>query len=144
MANYMGTIRTNYFAVKDEAAFRSIVDSCAAEDTVHIFEIQQDDGSTKFGFGCQGSIYGITSDSDNEEIQFDTDISDFYMELQKIVADDDAIMVTEIGYEKLRYLIGYCTIITSKCITGVDLEYEALKRTRRVLKNKHFTTKNYY
>ena len=83
MANYYGTIRTNYFSVKDPVAFRQLLDSVSAEDHVHLFETKQDDGSVRYGFGCNGSIYGIPAESEEDECEEDLDC--FYDALQQLL-----------------------------------------------------------
>jgi hypothetical protein len=102
MANYNATIRTNYFSVKDEARFREIMDACGAEDELYVFE--SEDGTGKLGFGCYGRLNGIPAGeaADDEE----SDIDAFYDALQDVLSDGDAIIITELGYEYLRYLIG--------------------------------------
>jgi len=118
MANYYGTVRTNYFSVKDEAAFHKLMDSVMAEDEIHIFESEQTDGSKKFGFGCYGTISGIASDPDDEDWP---DRDRFLEALQELVCENDAIIVTEIGNEKLRYVGGISTVITHTKIQYVDM-----------------------
>ena len=138
MANYYATIRTNYFAVTDEAKFREITDSCNSEDKLHVFE--SNDGSGKFGFGCYGNIYGIPAGEDDDE----NDLNSFYDALQAVMAVGDVIIITEIGYEKLRYLIACCTIITKDDIRGIDLRNKAIDLARDMLKNPDFTTEMDY
>jgi hypothetical protein len=140
MANYYAIIRTNYFGVTDEAKFREIVDSCRAEDTIHIFGA--DDGSGKIGFGCSGSIYGIPASEDEDDMEDDLDA--FYDALQSVLAEGDAIIITEIGYEKLRYLIGYCSIITKDDIQSIDVRSKAIELARVMLNNPEFTTEMDY
>lgn len=138
MANYYATIRTNYFSVKDEAAFRELIQSVIAEDEVYIFEEPQSDGSKKFGFGCYGTISGIYVDSDDD--RFEPDIDDFWNALQKLVCEDDAIIITELGSEKLRYLVGGSTVITSESIQFVDVWKESLEIARQLLNNPNYQT----
>lgn len=142
MANYCATIRTNYFSIKNENAFRELMQSVSAEDEVHIFEQPQSDGSKKFGFGCYGNIYGITAGSDEDDSEDDMDC--FLDALQNLVCEDDAIIMTEVGNEKLRYVIGCCTVITSKEIRGVNIPDKALHLAQESLGNKHYRTQMDY
>lgn len=142
MANYYATIRTNYFSVKDEAKFREAVNSCNAEEELHIFEETRPDGSKIFGFGCYGSIYGIPPGEDEDDDENDLDA--FYDALQELLPENDAIIITEIGHEKMRYLIGCCTIITRNEIQFVDVRNRAVDLARAMLKNDAFQTQMDY
>ena len=55
--------------------------------------------------------------------------------LQKCVADDDAIIFIESGHEKLNYVAGCGTIITSKQIEHVDLLGVVLRKADEILGN---------
>jgi len=145
MANYNAFTRSNYFRVTDEKRMKELVDSCACgEDELHLFVRDESEGSKTFGFGCYGSISGLevpSEDSDEEpEVEYDF----FITELQKILYDGDAIIITEIGYEKLRYLIGYSIIITKTESRCVDLDNEALGIAKKMLGNPAFTTVTEY
>jgi len=142
MANYYATTRTNYFSVKGENAFRELMQSVSAEDEVHVFEQPQPDGSKKYGFGCYGSIYGIPVEPDRNDL--DGGMDRFLDALQNLVYEDDAIIITEAGNEKLRYVIGFCTVITSKEIQGVSIPDIALHLARKLLGNKNYQTQMDY
>ena len=138
MANYDATIRTNYFSVKDEKAFRKLMESVNAEAEIHIFEQEMYDGSKKFGFGCYGAISGICAVSDEDEYP---DIDGCIQEaLQKLVCEDDAVIMVEIGYEKLRYVTGLGAVITSTEIRHIDVWHESLVAARLLLDNPNFQT----
>lgn len=141
MANYYATIRTNYFSVKDEDAFREMMQSVIAEDEVHILEKPQPDGSKKFGFGCYGNIHGIPEPDEND---LDGGMDRFLDALQNLVCEDDVIIMTEVGNEKLRYVIGCSTVITSKEIQGVSIPDKALHLARELLGNKNYQTQMDY
>ena len=103
MANYYGFTRTNYFAVKDEEKFRQVVASCqASEENPKVWE-EAVDGQTLFAFGCYGSLSGLPC---GDEEDYECDLGAFHSALQQVVADGHAIIITEVGYEKLRYLVG--------------------------------------
>ena len=140
MANYYAFIRSNYFSVADETKFQEIIASCLGSDkAIQIFE--SGDSSGKFGFGCYGSISGIPAEDCDPE---DCDIDAFYDALQEVLAEGDAIIITEIDYEKLRYLIGVCTIITKREIRSVNLEEKAVALAREMLGNEDFQTQMRY
>lgn len=145
MANYFGFTRTNYFSVTDEDKLRDIVN--------RIIWDSEDDGFFKerdgmFAFGAYGSISGLRraeseNDCDSEE-DYDEDCDDefeseaVYEALQALVSPDDAIIITEIGYENLRYLVGYAVVITSKAIETVELRTDAVNTARKLLNNPDF------
>ena len=138
MANYYATIRTNYFSVKDENRFRELIQSVSTEDEVHIFEKPQSDGKTLYGFGCYGSIYGLPVETEGGFSE--TDMDYFLDSLQKIVSDGDAIIMTEVGYEKLQYVLGYSAVITSKEIKCVSIPDSGVTLARELLGNDDFET----
>lgn len=51
------------------------------------------------------------------------------------VAEDDAVIIMESGNEKLRYVTGCATIITSKGVDGVDVVDIAIQKARELLGN---------
>lgn len=143
MATYNDFTRTNYFSVTDEDMLRDIVDRIVWDSGDGFFE----DRSGKFAFGSYGSVCGLrgveSEDNCDSEEDYDDCDDDFeadavYEALQSIVAPDDAIIITEIGYEKLRYLVGYAVVITSKAIETVELRTDAVNAARRLLNNPKF------
>ena len=66
MSNYYGVVRTNYFHVKDEEQFRTIMAKTAGdEDGIELWDDVKDaDGKQMFGFGVYGGISGIQNDDD--------------------------------------------------------------------------------
>ena len=137
MANYIAKIRSNYFAVTDEAKLREIIASCISEEKVEVFM-----RSGTYGFGCYGSIYGLPANED--ENYTGNELNLFYEALQSILAEDDIIIITEIGHEKLRYFIAQCTIISKTDIQFVNLRDIAMIKARKMLKNSNFTTQMDY
>lgn len=111
MANYNSYSRTNYFHVTNEARFREIVALITCEDNVVIWE----GPDNTFGFGAYGSVDMYYDEEADEYI----DIAPL---LQEIIPDNEAIIIHEIGYEKLRYLVSVATIITNKSIEYVNME----------------------
>ena len=169
MANYYGNTRTNYFHVKDEAAFREFMGKVVGdEDGIDLWDDEKDDqGKTLFGFGLYGCIAGIPvpvtnedetktedtdtvsvsttdeEDTDDEDESEDTenDYDAFVTGLQQHVADDDAILIFESGHEKLRYVGGGATVITAKEVRYIDLLDTACKTAAGMLQNDQWSTK---
>lgn len=136
MANYNCAIRTNYFHVADEKRFRELLgQACGCEDAVILWEEKDQDGKTVFGFGCYGgnsSISVVEGDEDEEEFE-DTSYDKFIEELQKCVAEDDAVIIFVAGNENLRYVAGTALIITRSDVKYIDLIETAVKEAARML-----------
>lgn len=163
MANYECVLRSNYFHVKDEESFRAFMNTVSGED-IHLWEEKDEkDGITLFGFGCYGSIYGVTGDEDDEEyeeneeededIEYEENEDDedeensytlFLKGLQEHIADNDAVIICEVGNEKLRYVTGFATVITSDGIETISIDELAISKAREMLNNKEFNTKMDY
>ena len=150
MADYYGKTRTNYFSVTDEEKFKQIMGSCRGADDIEIIDNQQQDGSLKYGFYCEGSIYGLperdedAGNTDEEYDDVDYNYDAFCEALQQILPDDDAVLITEVGYEKMRYLIGNCVVITNKDTKYIDINREAVKLAATMLENPDFITQMDY
>lgn len=153
MANYCGFTRTNYFRVTDAARLRAIIDHAVlGEDHLDLFT-RQADGETYYGFGCYDSISGLcpnwdSSDapSDGEDALDDENASFelFETELQKIIVPGDAIIITEVGYEKLRYLVAYSCVITRDSMDCVNLQQCSIDKAQELLQNPDWSTTSEY
>ena len=138
MANYNCTIRTNYFHVKDEAAFRNVIENTSADDNIEIFDDQYDSNGNKvFGFGCYGCIHGLY---DPEYEDDDCDYNAFIEELAKCVVDDEAILIFESGHEKMRYVTGSCVVVTAKETKYLTIEQIAVAEAQRILEKPDYHT----
>ena len=145
MANYYCKTRTNYFSVTDLEKFKQIIESCGATDAIKIFDGKQEDGSIKYGFYCEGNIHGLPDRDDDDNIEdCDYNYDVFCEALQKILPDDDVIIITETGSLKMCYLTGYCFVITRNEYKCINLTDEAVKLARTLLKNPAFTTEMDY
>lgn len=140
MANYYETCRTNYFRVIDEGRYQALFNSLTAEDEIHDFT-ETRDGVIWHAFGSYSFITFAYIDTDGEE---EYDMGLFYDELQDILPDGEAFILMGAGYEKLRYVTGYATIVTKDNIKTVNIQHEALKTARDILKNPDWTTEMTY
>lgn len=120
MADYNCTTRTNYFHVKDEEAFRNLMDQVSASAEIEVFTKTDTKDQIMFGFGCYGEINGLPVE-DTDYIDFNA----FARALQELVADDDAILIFEAGHEKLCYVTQIARIITPKVNMTMDLMHLA-------------------
>lgn len=144
MANYCCTIRMNYFHVKDEDSFRNLMSRVyGCEDSVELWEEKDKNGKTVFGFGVYGGISGLR-DTDTDDIDDDSSYDDFIDRLQESVAEDDAIIIFEAGSEKMRYIVGSATIITSSVVKYMSITDLAVAQAAEMIGNSMWGTKCEY
>lgn len=133
MADYCSMFRTNYFRTDDEPRLREILE--AAELPVWTIEDEKT-GETLFGFGSQWQSAWNLVDEDymrrlhpeaapGEDDDWQPDGSLFFEDLAQVVAQGDAAIVTEIGWEKLRYLTATSVVISKAGVLATDLEDHA-------------------
>ena len=135
MANYYGKVRTNYFSVKDEEKFKELTDKLTAEDEILV----EKNSKGKWSIASHASIDYC---KDEEDCDYDLDV--FLKGIQECIADDDAMIWTEIGNEKLRYFVAYSIVVTSKEIKCVNLEEIALNTASEMLGKDNFKTEMYF
>lgn len=146
MANYCCAIRTNYFHVKNDDMFREFMSQVyGCEDDISLWEEKDDSGQTLFGFGLYGGILGLrTVCDDGDEDSDDSSYDNFISVLQSCVAEDDAIIIFETGNEKLRYVVGSATVITSKGYTYMNINDLATLKAAEMLGNPVWKTRCEY
>lgn len=148
MAMYSCTIRSNYFRVKDPDSFRLFMSRVyGTKDSVSLFEEKAVDGSLMFGFGTYGGIGGIRDDAasgDDECAADETGYDDFIAGLQSHIADGDAVIILEAGNEKLRYVVGQATIVTSQDYDVLSIRELAIARAAAMLDKPGWNTKCEY
>ncbi len=122
MANYYATARSNYFAVKNEQAFREWADGLG----LNILESDPRDrvsgGIPRFGISPGDGDGGgwPTSIADPETGDYeDIDVAG---QLSAHLADNEVAVLMEAGSEKLRYVTGTAVAVNNKGkIRYVDL-----------------------
>jgi hypothetical protein len=137
MANYNCVVRTNYFHVKDAEAFEGFMEHVHGDDLELFYE---KDGS--YGFGGYGSIYGYVENVDDDDCEESYD--DMIKGLQTHLADGDAIIITEVGFEKLRYLVGLVTVITQSDCKTRSLDGMGLDLAKLLLNDPNYNTQMDY
>lgn len=144
MANYYGCTRTNYFKVTDEDALVKLIEKCASDDPVGVslWTNEAEDGTKLYGFGCYGDIEGIGDGEDEDFPDYDYDA--FVNELQALLPEGEAVIITHVGHEKLRYLGGNVTVITKDRVEYRYLARVGLDTAREMLDNPEWGTKNEY
>lgn len=111
MSNYYESARTNYFHVKDEAAFRAFIDTVPG---AQLYGPEKSIDAKKDGSFCV--LFpddGVPNSRYNEETD-DYDDMDFMEELAPHLADYSVAVLTAAGAEKLRYVNGYAIAVDSK------------------------------
>lgn len=113
MSQYSGYTRTSYFHVIDEAAFRALIaEVVTSEDAeIYIWKGKDDEGKDTFAFGCYSDIRGIRPADSNPDIDNEPDYERFIEKLQECLVDGDAVIITEVGHEKLNYLTAQAAIV---------------------------------
>lgn len=146
MANYYGITRTNYFSVKDPEEFEKLTAKIVDDEGEHAHMITKHcDGVEKYGFYTNGAMLGIEPegiDEDDENYGFDQ--YDVAMAIQKMLPKNDACIITEVGHEKARYLIGYAYVVTADDIKFISLENTAIQTACEMLCDDSWTTCNEY
>ena len=143
MANYYCTVRTNYFHVKDEDKFRDLMSRVyGCEDEIQLWERKDKNGKTTFGFGVYGGIAGLRSADDEDED--DNAYDEFLDGLRECVVDNDAIIIMEVGNEKMRYVVGTAEIITSKKCEYIELSELAIQKAEEMIGVTDWTTQLCY
>ncbi len=140
MANYYAKTRTNYFKVTDEEKLKNIIShTCGGEDDIHLYE-ETENGKKIFMFWCESSIQGLAKDGEYDDCDYDG----FLEALQRILPEGEAIIITEVGSEKLCCLSGDVVVITRYGINSDNLGSRGIKLARELLNDKNWSTKNAY
>lgn len=133
MANYISTIKTNYFRVTDEEKYKELFEMLSCEDEIHDLSQMDGDGVCKHCFGAYGDVDYYDSE-DNEY-----DLNKWFKLLQQIIPDDEAFIITGIGNEKLKSVGGWVVVVTNNAIEHMNLGIWALSKAREFL-NDSFDT----
>jgi len=122
MANYYATARSNYFAVKDETAFRewadhlglTIMEPCHPDkDAGAIRRFGITPGNRDDSGSWPTMVWNETGDYEDINV---------FKQLAAHLADDEVAIMLEVGNEKLRYVTGQAIAVNNKGkIRYVDL-----------------------
>ena len=147
MANYYGCTRTNYFAVTDPDKLKAIVDRIVWDEGSLGF-LAEHDG--RWAFGAYACICGLRPDKAGEDQEAEDgcddewDTSAVYEALSEVIMPGDAAIITEVGYEKLRYFNAYAVIITRNHVEVEDLRSQALSTAQTLLGDPKYDTRMEY
>ena len=98
MADYIARFRTNAFPVRDPDLFRRWI---ATVHDIDFVDEHTEDDVPLFVVGGYSSIPSLRREDDDEDVEID-----FIDELAAHLPEGSHTIVTEIGHEKLRYLVG--------------------------------------
>lgn len=143
MATDVMTTRTNYFKVTDREAFDRLMNrTCTDGDDLEVWENPDDDG--KIAFGVYGDVIGLMEkDEDGYENLKDNSYDEWIGELQKLIAEDDACIITTAGHCKLRTVYGSAVIVTRNATDFLDLTNAAIEKAKKIL-GPDWTTRESY
>jgi hypothetical protein len=131
MANWYGTARSNYFRVKDEAAFQAWAKLRGLEVL------------TKSAGDGEEPLYALVSNSDDgawptvefAEDSFEPIEINFSAEIASHLVDGEIAILMEAGSEKTRYISGSASAVNStgeEVFISLDDIYEMAAKTFRV------------
>ena len=109
MADYYAQTRSNYFKVKDEAAFRQWAESRELE----VWEKDESKGQYFAIHSADVDQKGWCRLAYDEKMDNYTEV-DFAQELSTHLQEGSVAVLMEIGSESLRYLIGEAIAVNSK------------------------------
>lgn len=108
MANWIGSARSNYFQVKNEAAFRE----WAGKRDLHVMEgTKGEPPEPSFGVYSEDEYGGWPSFDQELEDETGDGRIDLASELATHLKDGEVAVLEEVGAEKLRYLTGVAVAI---------------------------------
>lgn len=152
MSNYYASTRTNYFRVTNEEEFKKIMRlmSCF-EDSVRSWT-KNIDGELYYAFGTNDDISGVCNcnhcqavmkgeiEFDKEECEEEASYNKMCELLQAVINSEDAVIIVSSGHDKLRFVGGCSTIITSKEIIHKDIWENAINTVKELLSNENYDT----
>lgn len=157
MANSIYKTRTNYVHVTDEETFKEICRlGCTAElEPLTVITARDDNGEDIYGFCAEGDIEGyilndngaivdFNAEDFNNERDWNRSFDRFVEDLKSVVAPDDALIITTIGSEKMRYLSANSFVITHDEIKEINLSEMAKQTAREMLGDESWNTRMEY
>ncbi len=148
MANYKERTRTNYFHVTDEKRYQELFGRLKGEeDKVLDFTKTDEYGRLFHGFGSNSTVdyypepncanckyaeeCGKTEDC-KEECEA-ADFDEFVSEMQKILPEDETMIVITSGYEKLRQLTGTALVVSRTETAWKDINNWAIEKAKEMV-----------
>jgi hypothetical protein len=136
MADWYGTARSNYFRVKDEAAFRKEAESLGLE----VMTSSSDSGLLMVTPNALDDKGGWpTWSPDESDAGVDPLEVDIVGSLSKHLVKGEIVVLMECGAEKLRYLTGHATAFNSN---GQRVDLDLGDIYRKAAKGFHVPVEN--
>ena len=129
MANYIGYARSNYFRVRDEAAFSGWVETLPGA-----IARREDGNPDRFALLIEEGNDGGWPNRRYVERTGNEEGNDLHAELAGHLAEGEVAILEEIGTEKLRYLVGYAVAVNhrgEKLAVSIDDIYEKVRAAVR-------------
>lgn len=126
MANYVGSARSNYFRVRDEAAFMRWVETLPG-----VVARREDDDPERFVLLVEEGDDGGWPNWRCDELTESEEEFDLHSELAEHLAEGEVAVLQEVGAEKLRYLVGYAVAVNhrgEKLAVSIDDIYEKVRQ----------------
>lgn len=86
------------------------------------------------GIDNYDTLYDASGDVVYDKFDEYGDMDIFYLKLQELLPENEVFILTQIGWEKLRYVDGFVSIVTSKDISFMSLEQYASDYVKHNLK----------
>ena len=113
MADYIGMCRSTWFKIKDYDKFMQGLKNVLL-DEVTIEQSEKDNNTIIiYGYSSIPNLKSTIEEDDYEEF-------DFIEYIKQHIVEGEKVRITEIGYEKLRYLTAFAYDISTKEIKTVD------------------------
>lgn len=148
MATAMAKTRTNYFAVTDKEAFRTLVNNLVTSEGESVTMMENKDGEV--GFCVSDTIYGLRpknhGEDDGSSDDLDTDVlgKEMVRQIRDLLSPGHACIITEIGWENLRSVTAYAYIITKDDSHLLDLWELACEKAGGMLGNPKYSPQTSY
>lgn len=143
MSEYGAACRTNWFHVTDPERLRRLIASVRTLQGNPIMLWKSKDKLQRdvYAFGGYGTIADVYScASENED---DFEYGPFITDLSEILTDDEAVVISEIGNDKLQYIVAYAVVVTKYEIRTVDLFNASVQEAEEMLCEAMYATDFY-
>lgn len=111
MANYVSRMRTSYFDVNDASQFKEAIEPFVKANHLEIIENEGKFGLMGEEFTSLPSPH-ILLDENGDQVDQDDEMVNVLELLQTFLPEDEVVIATLIGYEKMRYLVAASFIVT--------------------------------
>lgn len=133
--------KTNFFRVKDEAAFRDFMDRVLVYNgKITVYDQMDHKGRNQFAFCTKGELAGFTHTTTDGKVKSVYDVDALCDELMTHVCDYDAMIIFQFGNDDNGSFAGCAKILTSTGISSLDLRGMAIEKAAEMLELPEWTT----